>query len=37
MPFKFNSVRRNRIPIARYRVRNWLAYEAELNGNGAAI
>jgi hypothetical protein len=28
MPYKFNEGRRHRIPKARYRVTNWLEYEA---------
>jgi hypothetical protein len=34
MPFKHNAVRRHRIPKARYRVQNWLAYEAGLKRRG---
>lgn len=34
MPFKFNAARRHRIPRARYRVRNWQAYEAGLRRRG---
>jgi hypothetical protein len=34
MPFKFNAARRHRIPKARYRVRNWPAYEAGLKRRG---
>src|SRR6266567_5930084 len=34
MPFKFNATRRHRIPRARYRVRNWPAYEAGLKRRG---
>jgi hypothetical protein len=34
MPFKFNAARRHRIPRARYRVRNWSAYEAGLKRRG---
>ena len=34
MPFKFNAARRHRIPKARYRVRNWPAYEAGLRRRG---
>ena len=34
MPFKFNAARRHRIPRARYRVRNWPAYEAGLKRRG---
>jgi len=34
MPFKFNASRRHRIPRARYRVRNWPAYEAGLKRRG---
>jgi hypothetical protein len=34
MPFKFNATRRHRIPKARYRVRNWPAYEAGLRRRG---
>jgi hypothetical protein len=34
MPFKFNTTRRHRIPKARYRVRNWPAYEAGLRRRG---
>jgi len=34
MPFKFNATRRHRIPRARYRVRNWPAYEAGLKQRG---
>ena len=34
MPFKHNAARRHRIPQARYRVRNWPAYEAGLKRRG---
>src|SRR5216684_2765653 len=34
MPFKFNAARRHHIPRARYRVRNWPAYEAGLKRRG---
>ncbi len=34
MPFKHNATRRHRIPRARYRVRNWPAYEAGLKRRG---
>src|SRR3712207_2383376 len=34
MPFKHNAARRHRIPQARYRVRNWRAYEAGLKRRG---
>ena len=34
MPFKFHAACRNRIPHARYRVRNWRAYEAGLERRG---
>ena len=34
MPFKHNAARRHRIPRARYRVRNWPAYEAGLQRRG---
>ena len=34
MPFKHNAVRRHHIPLARYRVTNWLAYEAGLRRRG---
>jgi hypothetical protein len=34
MPFKFNAARRHRIPLARYRVRNWPQYEAGLKRRG---
>ena len=34
MPFKHNAARRHRIPKARYRVRNWRAYEAGLKRRG---
>src|SRR5919199_128208 len=34
MPFKCNAARRHRIPKARYRVRNWPAYEAGLKRHG---
>jgi hypothetical protein len=34
MPFKHNAARRHRIPKARYRVRNWPAYEAGLKRRG---
>ena len=34
MPFKYNATRRHRIPRARYRVRNWPAYEAGLKRRG---
>ena len=34
MPFKFNAARRHRILRARYRVRNWPAYEAGLKRRG---
>ena len=34
MPFKHNAARRHRIPQARYRVRNWPAYEAGLRRRG---
>ena len=34
MPFKFNAARRHHIPKARYRVRNWPAYEAGLRRRG---
>ncbi len=34
MPFKHNAARRHRIPMARYRVRNWRDYEAGLQRRG---
>ena len=34
MPFKHNAARRHRIPMARYRVRNWRGYEAGLKRRG---
>src|SRR3712207_8865879 len=34
MPFKHHAARRHRIPTARYRVRNWPAYEAGLKRRG---
>ena len=34
MPIKSNATRRHRIPRARYRVRNWPAYEAALRRRG---
>jgi Transposase DDE domain len=34
MPFKHNAARRHGIPRARYRVRNWPAYEAGLKRRG---
>jgi hypothetical protein len=34
MPFKHHAARRHRIPQARYRVRNWPAYEAGLKRRG---
>ena len=34
MPFKHNAARRHRIPRARYRIRNWPAYEAGLQRCG---
>ena len=34
MPFKHNAARRHRIPKARYRIRNWPAYEAGLKRRG---
>ena len=34
MPFKHNAARRHRIPRARYRIRNWPAYEAGLQRRG---
>ncbi len=34
MPFKHHAARRHRIPQARYRVRNWRAYEAGLKRRG---
>ena len=34
MPFKHNAARRHRIPKARYRVRNWPAYETGLKRRG---
>ena len=34
MPFEHNAARRHRIPQARYRVRNWPAYEAGLKRRG---
>lgn len=34
MPFKHNAARRHHIPKARYRVRNWSAYEAGLKRRG---
>ena len=34
MPFKHNAARRHRIPRARFRVRNWRAYEAGLGRRG---
>ena len=34
MPFKHNATRRHRIPEARYRIRNWRAYEAGLKRRG---
>ncbi len=37
MPFKHNAGRRHRIPKARYRIRNWPAYEAGLKRRGDLI
>jgi hypothetical protein len=34
MPFKHNASRRHHIPTARYRIRNWAAYEAGLKRRG---
>src|SRR3712207_7684580 len=34
MPFKHHAARRHRIPQARYRIRNWPAYEAGLKRRG---
>src|ERR671912_2287604 len=34
MPFKHHAARRHHIPRARYRVRNWRAYEAGLKRRG---
>jgi len=34
MPFKHNAARRHRIPMVRYRVRNWREYEAGLRRRG---
>lgn len=34
MPFKHHAARRHRIPRARYRIRNWRAYEAGLGHRG---
>ena len=34
MPFQHNASRRQRIPKARYRIRNWPAYEAGLKRRG---
>ena len=34
MPYKHNAARRHRIPRARYRIRNWQAYEAGLGRRG---
>src|SRR5215212_5017018 len=34
MPFKHNAARRHHIPKARYRVQNWVAYEAGLKRRG---
>src|SRR5215212_4226585 len=34
MPFKHHAARRHRIPMARYRVRNWHEYEAGLKRRG---
>lgn len=34
MPFKFNEPRRDKIPKARYRVRNWPEYDRGLVGRG---
>jgi hypothetical protein len=34
MPFKYHAARRHRILKARYRVRNWAAYEAGLRRRG---
>jgi hypothetical protein len=34
MPFKHHAARRHRTPQARYRVRNWPAYEAGLKRRG---
>jgi hypothetical protein len=34
MPFKHNAAGRHRIPMARYRVRNWREYEAGLKRRG---
>ncbi len=34
MAFRHNSARRHRIPKARYRVKNWPAYEAGLKRRG---
>ena len=30
MPYKFNESRRHKIPKAKYRVANWLEYDAAL-------
>ena len=34
MPFKHHAAHRHRIPKARYRIRNWAAYEAGLRRRG---
>jgi hypothetical protein len=34
MPFKHNAARRHRVPMVRYRVRNWREYEAGLQRRG---
>jgi hypothetical protein len=34
LPFKYHAARRHRIPKARYRVRNWPAYETGLKQRG---
>lgn len=34
MPYKANEPRRHKIPKARYRVKNWAAYDAALRWRG---
>src|SRR5436190_18748597 len=35
MPYKANEPRRHKIPRARYKVRNWLAYDRALQQRGS--
>jgi hypothetical protein len=35
MPYRFNELRRHKIPRARYRVQNWPAYDRALQQRGS--